>query len=98
MSSHGIQKNRNATEARIRKMYPAPTPARRLDSVGSEMGVPQIIDVSNQQEIADKIMEARWYMYNVVELDEKYDGIREGCKNQHEQCAFWGVIGECEKK
>ena len=23
---------------------------------------------------------------------------RDGCKNQHESCAFWAVLGECENK
>jgi hypothetical protein len=94
-----LHRNHSTTnESKGRKLYPAPTPARRLDSVGSEMGVAQTVDVTMQKEIMDKITEARWYMYNVVELEEKYDGIRDGCKNQHEQCAFWAVIGECEKK
>ena len=78
--------------------YQAPTPARRLDSVGSEMGVPQTIDVNREQHIFDKIAEARYYMNNVVNVEEKYDDVRKGCKNQHESCAFWAVLGECEKK
>lgn len=77
--------------------YQAPTPARRLDSVGSEMGVPQTIDVNREQQIFDKIADARYYMNNVVNVEEKYDDVRKGCKNQHESCAFWAVLGECEK-
>lgn len=76
--------------------YQAPTPARRLDSVGSEMGVAQTMDTNRAQEISDKIAEARYYMNNEVDIEEKYDGVREGCKNQHESCAFWAVLGECD--
>ena len=62
------------------------------------MGIPQTIDVNRQQQIHDKIAEARLYMNNVVNMEAKYDDVRDGCKNQHESCAFWAVLGECEKK
>lgn len=81
-----------------RVIYEAPVPARRLDSVGSEMGVAQVIDASRQDQIFDKIAEARYYMNNVVNVEERFDGTRDICKNQNENCAFWAVLGECENK
>lgn len=77
-----------------RNLYEAPTPARRLDSVGSEMGVAQSIDINRQAAIYEKIREARYYIHNVVNLEEKYDEVRDACKNQHESCAFWATLGE----
>ena len=76
--------------------YDAPTPARQLDSVGSEMGEPQTVDASKQNEIFEVIAQARLYMNNVVHLDDKYKDVRDICKNQHESCAFWASLGECE--
>ena len=62
------------------------------------MGVAQTIDASMQDKVYQKIEEARYYMRNVVNIEEKYDPVREACKNQHESCAFWASLGECEKK
>jgi ShK domain-like len=62
------------------------------------MGLAQDIDLSRQEAIFDKIAEARYYMNNVVALEEKYGEVRESCKNQHSSCAFWAVLGECENK
>ncbi|CAB9498731.1 Prolyl 4-hydroxylase subunit alpha-1 [Seminavis robusta] len=86
----------NATSS-ARVLYQAPTPARKLDSVGGEMGVAQTIDVNREQEIYEKIAEARYYMVNEVNIEPEYDAVRDICKNKHESCAFWAMLGECEK-
>ena len=36
-------------------------------------------------------------MINEVMESSKYDDIRDKCKNQHEMCSFWSMVGECEK-
>ncbi|KAL7548620.1 hypothetical protein ACHAWF_011893 [Thalassiosira exigua] len=36
-------------------------------------------------------------MANVVLKDPSYENVRDSCKNQHELCSFWSMIGECER-
>ena len=76
----------------------APTPVQRLDSLGTELGVAQTLDTNNMNEVIHRIEDGRYYMRTVVNVDEKYSDVREGCKNQHSSCAFWASLGECEKK
>jgi hypothetical protein len=40
-----------------------------------------------------RIREVEDYMFQEVFVDEKYDNIRGDCKNRHEECSFWAVIG-----
>ena len=57
----------------------------------------QVID-SNNFEGAEEFMKLwKAYMINEVMESSKYDGVRDKCKNQHEMCSFWSMVGECEK-
>lgn len=76
---------------------PAPKTPKREEDFGDDFGVPQTIDLPRQQECNDKIRETREYIENEVMVDEKYKKIRSICKNKHESCTFWSILGECEK-
>ena len=85
-------------EEDVVKLYLAPTPVYRLDSFGTELGVAQTLDTNNMNEVIQRIEDGRNYMRSVVNVEEIYTDVREACKNQHESCAFWASLGECEKK
>lgn len=69
------------------------------DRVGSDMGEAQIVDVVDNTDdvIANRIISARIYFQETVMKEDKYSVVRDLCRNQHSQCAFWATIGECEK-
>jgi prolyl 4-hydroxylase len=50
--------------------------------------------VAEVQAIVDATVE---YMNNVVMVEEKYEQVRKVCKNRDESCAYWKLIGECDK-
>lgn len=85
-------------EEDLANLHLAPTPVQRLDSLGRELGVVQTLDTNNMNEVIQRIEDGRHYMRTIVNMEEKYTDVREGCKNQHESCAFWASLGECEKK
>jgi prolyl 4-hydroxylase len=60
------------------------------------LGVIQSIEGEQREEVATRVQESLAYMQSdtVLELDE---AVRSKCQNRHELCAFWAVIGECEK-
>jgi hypothetical protein len=76
----------------------SPAPEKATSELSEDMGVPQLLDDRNQQAqaILDRILEARQYMQNEVSVDEKYNNVRTMCKNNHESCTLWSLIGECE--
>ena len=76
---------------------PAPKTPKREDDFGDDFGVTQSIDMHHAQECKDKIRQAREYIDNEVMVDDKYKKIRSICKNKHESCTFWSILGECEK-
>lgn len=72
--------------------YPAP----KTGNLGSDIGKPQNLDATYSDHIFRRVEQAREYVQTKVMVDEKYSGMRDNCKNKHEDCAFWSVLGECE--
>lgn len=71
--------------------------ARIVDVAGADLGVPQLLDVQNHDQILGKLDEARFYIADFVNLDEFYVKVRDICKNKHELCGLWASTGECQK-
>jgi prolyl 4-hydroxylase len=60
------------------------------------MGVKQIIDSKRAEQVKERLSAAQDYLKNVVSPDPKLRPLLEGCKLNHENCAFWAALGECE--
>jgi len=63
---------------------------------GSTYGEIQEVEGPHKEAAIKKIAEMDKYMAEVVSTPE-YDSVRAQCTNRHAQCAFWAVVGECEK-
>jgi len=63
-----------------------------------DIGVTQIIDVNHAKEVEELIAAAQDYVNNVVAKDDKLKPLLELCKNNHESCAFWAVLGTYERE
>jgi hypothetical protein len=62
-----------------------------------DLGVAQVVDANLVDEITARIQQSRHYMiHEVMNHTKKYRKVQTRCKNKHENCAFWGVMGECE--
>ncbi len=61
--------------------------------LGEDLGVIQEIDDSKEEEIKDIIQKARLYLQNTVYQDPIYASVKDNCKNQDPNCAFWAVSG-----
>lgn len=68
----------------------------RVDYSNEQFGVLQKLDGANFDEAAKFIEHWRSYMINVVMGDSSYSEVRDRCRNQHELCSFWAMIGECD--
>jgi hypothetical protein len=63
-------------------------------------GVLQVRDPQYQEEIKQAILDMRVYFQNLRSNPNTASSMHtllDNCKNEHEHCAFWKVIGECEK-
>jgi hypothetical protein len=73
--------------------HPAP---KSTTGFAADLGEPQLLDATYSDEILETVERARSYVQNKVMVDEKYEKVRSICKNNHQNCAFWSVLGECE--
>ena len=63
---------------------------------GSDIGVLQSIDDTEYgDQIVEAIAKTQQYMYEIVFVDETYRKVKELCRNTHESCTYWSLIGEC---
>jgi hypothetical protein len=77
--------------------YSSRTPAPKTNTgLGADLGEPQQLDEKNAEEIRERIAAAREYMQTEVRMNSTYEKVRPMCKNNHQSCAFWSVLGECE--
>lgn len=89
----GIIGSKEISEASYKIGSPKPVTADRF---GSDMGEPQIVDVEGSDDIEQRIADARRYLRETVMVEDKFDKVRQSCKNKNSQCAFWASVGECE--
>jgi hypothetical protein len=61
-----------------------------------QFGVLQVLDENNPDEAQKFINHWKSYMVEVMEKPQ-FAGVRDRCKNQHELCSFWSMLGECAK-
>jgi hypothetical protein len=70
---------------------PAPPPA----AAGTDLGVEQKLDAGFASQIlAEFTRQSRRYMEEVVHKDEAYAKVRTECRNNHELCSAWALVGE----
>lgn len=63
-------------------------------------GMPQLRHDTYQNEIELTISDMKSYfrdLRNNANTTENMLHLLDNCKNKHENCAFWKVVGECEK-
>ena len=68
------------------------------DGGSTQFGVKQNAGGNNddkQRKTSARLDESFQYMRRVWS-EEKFQGVRHKCKNQHEDCTFWASLGECE--
>ena len=75
----------------------APASLTRDEQIGADIGKPQLVDMQYSEAILHRIKSAREYIDEVVNVEDKYKPVRDLCANKHESCAFWAILGECEK-
>ena len=64
-----------------------------VDVAGADLGVPQVLNSRQATQILAKLQEARNYFADFVSLDTTYGPVQKLCKNKHEQCGAWAVLG-----
>jgi prolyl 4-hydroxylase len=53
------------------------------------------IDEDHFEEIQDILYDARQYLHRFNFSNPKFRALRDQCKNHHELCGLWAVLGEC---
>jgi hypothetical protein len=69
-------------------------------SVEHDYGLPQIMDNERGVEMQRTIADMKVYLRNLRQdptTSEEMHELLNNCKNKHEMCTFWKVLGECEK-
>jgi hypothetical protein len=69
-------------------------------SVEADYGLPQIMDNDRGVEMQRTIADMKVYFQNLRQdptTSEEMHELLNNCKNKHEMCTFWKVLGECEK-
>ena len=72
--------------------------AEKVDE--DDYGVAQIRDATHKDEIEQTMSAMKAYFKewrSNPNRTESMQELLENCKNKHEHCAFWKVLGECEK-
>jgi len=62
-----------------------------------DLGVEQAIDKERGEQVKARIEKAKKYVEERIAKDPKQRYLLEGCKLNHANCAFWGVIGTMYK-
>lgn len=64
-----------------------------LDAVGASIGVPQVVsgNAFTKSVIVNKVQESIHYYTTVVMVQDRYESVRDLCKNQHSRCAQYAV-------
>jgi prolyl 4-hydroxylase len=61
-----------------------------------DLGVPQQVHEYNEQ-VMQRLLDAEKYVrehvWNVAAVNDRLGAL---CRNQHESCAYWAALGECE--
>jgi ShK domain-like len=73
---------------------------KEIPNQEDEYGIVQIMDRDRQVEMQQAIDEMKEYFRKAREdpnTTPKMHEILDNCKLRHDSCAFWMVIGECEK-
>jgi isopentenyldiphosphate isomerase len=62
------------------------------------MGVPQRLSGSEQEikRVHEVLALQQRYIDEEIMSRSEYEHVRESCRNEHELCAFWTSVGECE--
>jgi hypothetical protein len=63
-------------------------------------GMPQVRDVTYEIEIEQTMSDMKLYfkdLRNNPNTTQNMLELLDNCKNKHENCAFWKVLGECDK-
>ena len=65
-----------------------------------EYGLVQVRDINLKDEIEQSLRSMKAYFQNLrsnPDTTSKMLTLLDNCKNEHENCAFWKALGECEK-
>ena len=64
-----------------------------VDVAGADLGVPQILTPTYADKILEKLEEGRNYFSDFILPDTANLPVQKICKNKHQQCGFWAVLG-----